>query len=224
MAASSSSREAAVGKRALPRGIRVAKIVGPHTTPAPSAARPSLASPSTASTKNAIAVPLTAADTGHIEAAPLRSARSSIPTSSPTPSSCPTAGPPRPALVSTSFLPDPPLRRRRGHRPRGHRRQLPRPHRPDHIEFSCPSGSAEQAMKSGRDVDKLFVWGRKGSRIEPMEPPEDVVVSHLLSTEGSLGVVHGRSPATCRHSGKKIKLGATRTCSPARIPSSGRNR
>ncbi|KAE8795707.1 hypothetical protein D1007_29300 [Hordeum vulgare] len=55
---------------------------------------------------------------------------------------------------------------------------------PDHIEFSL-SGSAfvqEQAMKSGRDVDKLFarVGKEGGSRIEPMEPPEDVVVSDLF--------------------------------------------
>ncbi|KAE8802248.1 hypothetical protein D1007_22127 [Hordeum vulgare] len=55
---------------------------------------------------------------------------------------------------------------------------------PDHIEFSL-SGSAfvqEQAKKSGRDVNKLFarVGKEGGSRIEPMEPPEDVVVSDLF--------------------------------------------
>ncbi|KAI4982572.1 hypothetical protein ZWY2020_023064 [Hordeum vulgare] len=55
---------------------------------------------------------------------------------------------------------------------------------PDHIELSL-SGSAfvqEQAKKSGRDVDKLFarVGKEGGSRIEPMEPPEDVVVSDLF--------------------------------------------
>ncbi|KAI5016611.1 hypothetical protein ZWY2020_006462 [Hordeum vulgare] len=72
---------------------------------------------------------------------------------------------------------------------------------PDHIEFSL-SGSAfvqEQAKKSVRDVNKLFarVGKEGGSRIEPMEPPEDVVVSDLFEHQkAALGwLVHRRTAA-----------------------------
>ncbi|XP_048555056.1 putative SWI/SNF-related matrix-associated actin-dependent regulator of chromatin subfamily A member 3-like 1 [Triticum urartu] len=55
---------------------------------------------------------------------------------------------------------------------------------PNHIEFALSQSAIvqEQTKKSDRDVDKLFARvGKQGeSRIEPMEPPEDVVVSDLF--------------------------------------------
>jgi SWI/SNF-related matrix-associated actin-dependent regulator of chromatin subfamily A3 len=92
----------------------------------------------------------------------------------------------------------------------------------DHLEFILSQASAvmEQFKKPDRDrdVDKLFsLVGKEGkNQTQRMDPPGDVVHPSSSDTRRRRwgGWCTGRSLPTCRPSGKKVKMGGSRTCLP----------
>jgi hypothetical protein len=92
----------------------------------------------------------------------------------------------------------------------------------DHLEFALSQAAMvmEQFKKPDHDhdVDKLFslVGKERKNQTQPMDPPGMSCYPSSSDTRRRHwgGWCTGRSPPTCRPSGKKVKMGDSRTCLP----------